>query len=117
MLLQFFFAELGRLLAALRGGGCLFWQNHANVVMAFHYSGCDSGLGHALAKHLDKQGLLVFAGVLDRNGPGAEELRRACSPNLCLIQLDVTNSEEIAAAHSEISGQVKDAGTECSAFL
>lgn len=73
-------------------------------------TGCDSGLGHALAKHLDKQGLLVFAGVLDRNGPGAEELRRACSPNLCLIQLDVTNSEEIAAAHSEISGQVKDAG-------
>ncbi|XP_040185521.1 17-beta-hydroxysteroid dehydrogenase type 2 [Rana temporaria] len=73
-------------------------------------TGCDSGLGHALAKHLDKQGLLVFAGVLNRNGPGAEELRRDCSPNLCLIQLDVTNCEEVAAAYCEVSGRVKDTG-------
>ncbi|KAM5138141.1 17-beta-hydroxysteroid dehydrogenase type 2 [Mantella aurantiaca] len=73
-------------------------------------AGCDSGLGHALAKHLDKQGLLVFAGVLNKNGPGAEELKRACSSNLCLIQLDVTNSEEISAAYRKISSQVKDTG-------
>ncbi|XP_018411383.1 PREDICTED: estradiol 17-beta-dehydrogenase 2 [Nanorana parkeri] len=73
-------------------------------------TGCDSGLGHALAKHLDKQGLLVFAGVLNRNGPGAGELRRACSTNLCLIQLDVTNSHEIVAAYGEISSRVKDTG-------
>ncbi|XP_072278616.1 17-beta-hydroxysteroid dehydrogenase type 2 [Pyxicephalus adspersus] len=73
-------------------------------------TGCDFGLGHALAKHLDKQGLRVFAGVLKKNGPGAEELKKVCSPNLSLIQLDVTNSEEIAAAYCEISEAVKDTG-------
>ncbi|XP_068115555.1 17-beta-hydroxysteroid dehydrogenase type 2 [Hyperolius riggenbachi] len=73
-------------------------------------TGCDSGFGHALAKYLDEQGVLVFAGVLDKNGPGAVELRRFCSSKLCLIQLDVTNSGEIEAAYQEINRQVQDSG-------
>ncbi|KAM4614348.1 17-beta-hydroxysteroid dehydrogenase type 2 [Discoglossus pictus] len=73
-------------------------------------TGCDSGLGHALAKHLDGLGVLVFAGVLDREGPGAEELRRVCSSRLSLIQLDVTNSEEIKRAYYNVKSWVQDAG-------
>ncbi|MEE6499933.1 hypothetical protein FKM82_003643 [Ascaphus truei] len=73
-------------------------------------TGCDSGLGHALAKHLDELGVLVFAGVLDKKGPGAEELKRICSPQLSLIQLDVTHSGEIKEAYIEVKSLVQDAG-------
>ncbi|KAM4722159.1 17-beta-hydroxysteroid dehydrogenase type 2 [Rhinophrynus dorsalis] len=73
-------------------------------------TGCDSGLGHALAKHLDELGVLVFAGVLDKKGPGAQELARICSSQLTLIQLNVTNVEEIKAAYNEVKRQVQDAG-------
>uniref|UniRef100_A0A8C5QCW5 Hydroxysteroid 17-beta dehydrogenase 2 n=1 Tax=Leptobrachium leishanense TaxID=445787 RepID=A0A8C5QCW5_9ANUR len=70
-------------------------------------TGCDSGLGHALAKHLDELGVLVFASVLDKEGQGAEDLRRICSSRLAVIQLDVTNSEEIKAACSEIKSRLQ----------
>ncbi|XP_053550842.1 17-beta-hydroxysteroid dehydrogenase type 2 [Bombina bombina] len=73
-------------------------------------TGCDSGLGHALAKHLDELGVLVFAGVLDKKGPGAEALKRICSPRLSLIQLDVTNVEEIKKAYTNVKSRVQDAG-------
>ncbi|OCT84509.1 estradiol 17-beta-dehydrogenase 2 [Xenopus laevis] len=73
-------------------------------------TGCDSGFGHALAKHLDELGVHVFAGVLDKKGPGAEELKRVCSSHLCLIQLNITHSEEIREAYKEISSHVQDAG-------
>ncbi|XP_056381798.1 17-beta-hydroxysteroid dehydrogenase type 2 isoform X2 [Hyla sarda] len=72
--------------------------------------GCDSGFGHALAKHLDELGALVYAGVLDKKGQGAKELRRVCSPRLSIIQLDVTNPEQIKTAYNEIKSQVQDAG-------
>lgn len=73
--------------------------------------GCDSGLGHALAKYLDELGVLVYAGVLDKKGQGAEELRRVCSPRLSLIQLDVTNPGQIKTAYNEVRCRVQDAGT------
>ncbi|KAG8437475.1 hypothetical protein GDO86_008250 [Hymenochirus boettgeri] len=55
-------------------------------------------------------GVLVFAGVLDKKGPGAENLKRVCSSRLCLIQLNVTSSQEINEAYKEISSNVQDAG-------
>ncbi|KAM8945974.1 17-beta-hydroxysteroid dehydrogenase type 2 [Pelodytes ibericus] len=73
-------------------------------------TGCDSGLGHALAKHLDELGVLVFAGVLDKTGPGAEDLGKICSSRLSIIQLDVTNGEEIEAAYDQITSLVQDRG-------
>lgn len=73
-------------------------------------TGCDSGLGHALAKYLDELGVLVYAGVLDKKGQGAEELRRVCSPRLSLIQLDVTNPGQIKTAYNEVRCRVQDAG-------
>ncbi|XP_071970357.1 17-beta-hydroxysteroid dehydrogenase type 2 [Engystomops pustulosus] len=73
-------------------------------------TGCDSGLGHALAKYLDEIGVLVYAGVLDKKGQGAEELSRVSSPRLSLIQLDVTNPEQIKNAYNGVRNQVQDAG-------
>uniref|UniRef100_A0A8C0UFV1 Hydroxysteroid 11-beta dehydrogenase 2 n=1 Tax=Cyanistes caeruleus TaxID=156563 RepID=A0A8C0UFV1_CYACU len=57
--------------------------------------GCDSGFGQATARHLDIMGFRVFASVLDLQSPGAQELRRSCSPRLTLLQMDLTKTEDI----------------------
>ncbi|CAJ0958793.1 unnamed protein product [Ranitomeya imitator] len=57
-----------------------------------------------------KLGVLVYAGVLDKKGQGAEELRRVCSSRLSLIQLDVTNQGQIKTVYDEVKNRVQDAG-------
>lgn len=74
-------------------------------------SGSDTGIGHALAKYLDSLGFVVFAGVLNKDGPGAEELRRACSQRLSVLQLDITNSTQVQEAYLTVSEKVQNAGT------
>lgn len=56
------------------------------------------GFGHFIAIRLAKDGFIVFAGVLDINGKGANKLKDRKLPNLHLIQLDVTKSVEIQDA-------------------
>uniref|UniRef100_H3A7N1 Hydroxysteroid 17-beta dehydrogenase 2 n=2 Tax=Latimeria chalumnae TaxID=7897 RepID=H3A7N1_LATCH len=73
-------------------------------------TGCDSGFGHAMAKYLDKMGFIVFAGVLNEKGPGAEELKSNCSARLSVIQLDITNSTQIEKAYTLIKAKVNDNG-------
>jgi len=59
-------------------------------------TGCDTGFGLALAKHLRGLGFTVFAGCLlaDKKGEGAEELRQLASPKLHVVQLDVTKQDQ-----------------------
>ncbi|XP_056356897.1 17-beta-hydroxysteroid dehydrogenase type 2 [Oenanthe melanoleuca] len=73
-------------------------------------SGSDTGIGHALAKYLDSLGFVVFAGVLDKDGPGAEELRRSCSHRLCVLQLDVTSTTQVQEAFLTVSEKLQNAG-------
>ncbi|XP_048461918.1 estradiol 17-beta-dehydrogenase 2 [Rhincodon typus] len=73
-------------------------------------SRCDSGFGHALAKHLDKLGFTVFAGVLYLDGPGAEDLKTSGSNRLMVLQLDVTSSEQIVKSHAQVKCQLKNRG-------
>ncbi|KAA0724068.1 Estradiol 17-beta-dehydrogenase 2 [Triplophysa tibetana] len=73
-------------------------------------TGCDSGLGHNLAKCLDSAGMRVFAGVLDECGPGALELKRAASSKLTVLQLDVTNRRQITQAYEFIRSQTGETG-------
>ncbi|KAF6077722.1 hydroxysteroid 17-beta dehydrogenase 2 [Phyllostomus discolor] len=73
-------------------------------------TGSDSGFGHALSKYLDQLGFTVFAGVLDENGSGAEQLRRTCSEHLCVLQLDVTNPQQIKDAYSTVVQKVQNRG-------
>ncbi|XP_006888944.1 PREDICTED: estradiol 17-beta-dehydrogenase 2-like [Elephantulus edwardii] len=73
-------------------------------------TGTDSGIGHGLAKYLDGLGFTVFATVLNENGSGAEELRRTCSSRLSVIQMDVTNSEQIREARRKVEEKVQDRG-------
>lgn len=79
------------------------------------FQGCDSGFGHGLAKHLSCIGMTVFAGVLDANGAGAQQLReyqqQQQQPELLqVLQLDVTDSGQVKAAHRHISRQVANTG-------
>ncbi|XP_048210680.1 17-beta-hydroxysteroid dehydrogenase type 2 [Perognathus longimembris pacificus] len=73
-------------------------------------TGTDTGFGHGLAKHLDKLGFTVFAGVLDERSPGAEELRRSCSRRLSVLQMDVTKPEQIQDAYSKVVEKIQDKG-------
>lgn len=69
----------------------------------FHlHRGCDSGFGHELARQLGEMGALVFAGVLDVHGAGAQKLREGTSGRLHVLQLDVTDDEHIQATRRYI---------------
>ncbi|XP_075884826.1 17-beta-hydroxysteroid dehydrogenase type 2 isoform X2 [Nelusetta ayraudi] len=60
-------------------------------------------------------GLTVFAGVLDADGAGAQRLKEQQQQQqqqqlLQVLQLDVTDSAQVEAAHRHISRQVADTG-------
>ncbi|XP_028360477.1 D-beta-hydroxybutyrate dehydrogenase, mitochondrial isoform X1 [Phyllostomus discolor] len=60
-------------------------------------TGCDSGFGFSLAKHLHSKGFLVFAGCLmkDKGDVGVKELDSLKSDRLRTVQLNVCKSEEV----------------------
>ncbi|XP_068584934.1 11-beta-hydroxysteroid dehydrogenase type 2 [Cebidichthys violaceus] len=98
------------LLALLLGLACCLYSTartgptHADADMhaphgkAVLITGCDSGFGNATAKHLDALGFEVFATVLDLTGDGARELQRTCSPHLTLLQVDITQPQQVQQA-------------------
>ncbi|XP_062997561.1 17-beta-hydroxysteroid dehydrogenase type 2 [Elgaria multicarinata webbii] len=76
---------------------------------AVFITGSDSGIGHELAKYLDRLGFIVFASVLNVNGPGAENLKKTCSERLSVLQLDITNSAQIKEAYLEVRRKLQNA--------
>ncbi|TNN23420.1 Corticosteroid 11-beta-dehydrogenase isozyme 2 [Liparis tanakae] len=75
-------------------------------------SGCDSGFGHATARYLDALGFEVFATVLELSGGGARELRRRCSPRLTLLQLDITQPQQVQRALRDTTAKLGPRGTD-----
>ncbi|XP_025716312.2 LOW QUALITY PROTEIN: 17-beta-hydroxysteroid dehydrogenase type 2 [Callorhinus ursinus] len=73
-------------------------------------TGGDSGFGHALSKYLDELGFTVFVGVLDETGSGAEELRRTCSQRLSVLQMDITDPQQIKDAHRKVVEKLQNRG-------
>ncbi|XP_004392135.1 PREDICTED: estradiol 17-beta-dehydrogenase 2 [Odobenus rosmarus divergens] len=73
-------------------------------------TGGDSGFGHALSKYLDELGFTVFVGVLDETGSGAEELRRTCSKRLSVLQMDITDPQQIKDAHRKVVEKLQNRG-------
>lgn len=71
-------------------------------------TGASKGIGRAAALHLDKLGFKVFAGV--RKPEDGEALRREASDRLRPVQIDVTDSAQIAAAAAYIGQIAGDAG-------
>ncbi|MPC60890.1 D-beta-hydroxybutyrate dehydrogenase, mitochondrial [Portunus trituberculatus] len=71
-------------------------------------TGCDSGFGFALAKHLDSLGFRVVAGCLAQDGEGAKQLRASASPRLHTIQLDITSVDEVRHAVQEVEALIPE---------
>ncbi|KAF7669320.1 hypothetical protein LDENG_00203490 [Lucifuga dentata] len=73
-------------------------------------TGCDSGFGHALAKHLHKLGFIVFAGCFlkDKGGEGAKELEEFHSDRMKVVQLDVCSEEQVNQAVEYIKDNLED---------
>ncbi|KAF7665509.1 hypothetical protein LDENG_00139890 [Lucifuga dentata] len=59
---------------------------------------------------LSDMGVKVFAGVLNIDGAGAEQLRKRQCENLHILQLDVMNNSQIKQVHRYICDQVGEAG-------
>lgn len=73
-------------------------------------TGCDSGFGFSLAKHLHSKGFLVFAGCLlkDKGDAGAKELDSLKSDRLRTVQLNVCKGEEVEKAVEVIRSSLED---------
>uniref|UniRef100_A0A1A8F7M5 Dehydrogenase/reductase (SDR family) member 9 n=1 Tax=Nothobranchius korthausae TaxID=1143690 RepID=A0A1A8F7M5_9TELE len=73
-----------------------------------YITGCDSGFGNLLARHLDKLGFRVIAGCFTEKGE--ESLKKTCSGNLITTHLDVTSKESVAKVAAMITDQVGERG-------
>lgn len=67
-----------------------------------YVTGCDSGFGNLLARHLDKLGFRVIAGCLTEKGE--EDLKKSCSGSLTTTHLDVTSKDSVA----RVAGMIQD---------
>ncbi|CAN9506324.1 unnamed protein product [Ophioblennius macclurei] len=79
---------------------------------AVFITGCDSGFGHSLAKHLHKLGFMVFAGCFlkDKGGEGAKELEDFHSDHMKVVQLDVCSDEQVNKAVEFIKSNLEEKG-------
>nr|XP_045005681.1 D-beta-hydroxybutyrate dehydrogenase, mitochondrial [Jaculus jaculus]XP_045005682.1 D-beta-hydroxybutyrate dehydrogenase, mitochondrial [Jaculus jaculus]XP_045005683.1 D-beta-hydroxybutyrate dehydrogenase, mitochondrial [Jaculus jaculus]XP_045005684.1 D-beta-hydroxybutyrate dehydrogenase, mitochondrial [Jaculus jaculus]XP_045005685.1 D-beta-hydroxybutyrate dehydrogenase, mitochondrial [Jaculus jaculus]XP_045005686.1 D-beta-hydroxybutyrate dehydrogenase, mitochondrial [Jaculus jaculus] len=73
-------------------------------------TGCDSGFGFSLAKHLHSKGFLVFAGCLmkDKGDAGVKELDSLKSDRLRTLQLNVCDNGEVERAVETVRSSLKD---------
>lgn len=75
---------------------------------AIFITGCDSGIGYKLAKHLDQLGFVVFAGCLCPNQQGAQQLREESSNRITIIDIDVTDDARVCHAVSLVKSFLPD---------
>ncbi|KAM6894108.1 retinol dehydrogenase 7-like [Xenentodon cancila] len=73
-----------------------------------YITGCDSGFGNLLSRHLDKKGFRVIAGCFTEKGE--EELKKSCSGKLITTHLDVTSKDSVAKAAAMIKEKVGECG-------
>lgn len=73
-----------------------------------YITGCDTGFGNLLAKHLDKEGFCVIAGCYTEKGE--VELKKSCSARLSTVPLNVTDNDSIMKAAGFIKTLVGEKG-------
>lgn len=69
-------------------------------------TGCDSGLGKALAIHLDSKGVPVIAACLTEEG--ADQLVKDCSSRLETFVMDVTDDEKVLELRNKLESKLKN---------
>lgn len=72
-----------------------------------------SSYAYELALRLDQQGYNVFAGCRDCNSSGARSLASRGSTSLAILQLDVTQKDEIRNAAELVEDSVGEEGRLC----
>lgn len=73
-----------------------------------YITGCDTGFGNLLARHLDTKGFRVIAGCYTEKGE--DELKKACSDKLTVLHLDVTDNDSIKKVADTIKTLVGQKG-------
>ena len=63
-------------------------------------TGCDTGMGHAVAKELDALGGHVIGACYTE--AGETELKKHCSSRLSTLHLDVTKHESVLKAYGRV---------------
>uniref|UniRef100_A0A3B4ALU5 Dehydrogenase/reductase (SDR family) member 9 n=1 Tax=Periophthalmus magnuspinnatus TaxID=409849 RepID=A0A3B4ALU5_9GOBI len=67
-----------------------------------YITGCDTGFGNLLARHLDQLGFRVIAGCYSEKGE--EDLKKSCSERLTVTHLDVASKDSVA----KVAAFIKD---------
>lgn len=75
-----------------------------------YITGCDSGFGNLIARHLDKCGFYVVAACFTEKGE--EELKKSCSSRMSTVHLDVRKQESIEKTTAFIKELVGQKGGE-----
>jgi len=83
-------------------------MGNSSTIQGVVITGASTGIGEAVARHLDGLGFLVFAGV--RKESDAETLKRGSSGRLMPVFLDVTNEVMIAQSVQQVSQVVGEKG-------
>jgi hypothetical protein len=78
---------------------------------AVFVTGCASGFGKQLVTRLDTLGFTVFAGVRSVGGdPRVKELLSSCSKRVSLVQVDVTDQEQVNQAAAVVERSLSNTG-------
>ncbi|OCT80704.1 D-beta-hydroxybutyrate dehydrogenase, mitochondrial isoform X2 [Xenopus laevis] len=86
-----------------------FASHSAEESKAVLVTGCDSGFGFSLAKHLHGKGFTVFAGCLFKDkGEGVKELDSMKSDRMRTLQLNVVKPDEVDRGVEIIRENLKD---------
>ncbi|KAL4233227.1 (2R 3R)-2 [Mactra antiquata] len=87
---------------------CLKFIRHKSAVrikikhQGVFITGCDTGIGHDVARRLDSLDFTVFAGCLYPDGEGAKKLKSESSKRLHIVPLDVASDESVLKAHDYV---------------
>ncbi|XP_072317506.1 retinol dehydrogenase 7-like [Eucyclogobius newberryi] len=73
-----------------------------------YITGCDTGFGNLLARHLDKLGFKVIAGCYSEKGE--EDLKKSCSESLTVTHLDVASKDSVSKVATFIKDKVGERG-------
>lgn len=73
-----------------------------------YITGCDTGFGNLLARHLDQMGYRVIAGCYTEKGE--DELKKSASDRLSAVQLDVSDSASVTRAAAFVRTLVGEKG-------